>query len=457
MPADRTAFASLTEAQKALFRTGATRPEAFRRAMLRRLGEALDEWEAPLCEALHLDLRKSHAEALLTEWSVVRSEIRHHLRHLARWMRPERRSTPLKMFPSSSRLLPEPRGTALIVAPWNYPLQLALMPLVGAISAGCTAVLKPSPEAPHTAETLARMIASLFDESYIAVVRGDAATCDLLLDAAWDLIFFTGSPASGRKVMERAARHLTPVVLELGGKSPCIVDRHADLELAARRIAWGKTLNAGQTCVAPDYLLLHRSHTETFPAAYARALHRMLGDDPQQSPHYARMVNDRAFDRVAAYLRQGTIRLGGAADRADRYIEPTLLTEVDPESAVMQEEIFGPILPVLPFDTLDEVEAFVNSRAKPLALYYFGPEAEGRRLLGRIPSGGACLNDTILQIVNPELPFGGVGSSGFGRYHGRDSFEAFTHRRAVLSTPTWIDLPFRYMPYPLLRWIRHLL
>ena len=454
-PAER--ITAIRAAQKAYFRSGATLGERFRRTMLRRLDQALGQWERRLCDALWEDLHKSPEEAVLTELSIVRGEVRNHLRHLGRWMRPERRPTPLKLQPSTSRILSEPLGTALIIAPWNYPVQLLLNPLVGAISAGCTAVLKPSPYTPYVSATLHGMIAEIYDEEYIAVVEGHREVNTLLLGERWDLIFFTGSPELGRVVMESAARHLTPVVLELGGKSPCIVDRGADIPVAARRIAWGKCLNAGQTCIAPDYLLIREELAEEFIDAFRDAVRRLLGDDPRQSRHYARLVNDRAFDRVASYLGQGTVRVGGESDRTERYIEPTLLTKVDPAAPVMREEIFGPVLPMIPFREQSEIVDFITAREKPLALYYFGPEKQGREILAHTSSGGACLNDTIMHIVSEALPFGGVGNSGMGRYHGRESFDAFSHRRAVVETPTWIDLPFRYMPYRMFRWVRHIL
>ncbi len=444
-------ISALAAAQKTYFRSGATLPEAFRRTMLRRLDAALANWEKRLCDALWTDLHKSPEEAFLTEISIVRGEIRSHLGHLGKWMRPEPRPTPLKLLPSKSRIVSEPLGQALIVAPWNYPVQLLLNPLVGAISAGCTALLKPSPYTPHVAKTIEGLISEIFDEQYVAVVN------TLLFGMRWDAIFFTGSPALGRIVMAAAAKNLTPVVLELGGKSPCIVDRGANIEVAARRIAWGKTLNAGQTCIAPDYLLIHRSLQDRFTEAFARALHRLHGDDAQQSPCYVRLVNDRAFERVTSYLAQGKILVGGRTDAADRYIEPTLLAEVDPASPVMQEEIFGPVLPMLPFDDIGEAVALVNDREKPLALYYFGPEKAGREVLLRTSSGGACLNDVIMQIANDRLPFGGVGNSGMGRYHGRDSFDAFSHRRGVVESPARFDLPFRYPPYKGFRWVKKIL
>lgn len=450
-------IAALAVAQRAYFGSGATLGEAFRREQLRRLGAALKKWEQPLCEALWQDLHKSKEEAVLTELSIVEGEIRNHLRHLHRWMRWERRSTPLKMLPSRSRIVSEPLGCALIVAPWNYPVQLLLNPLVGAISAGCTAMLKPSPYVPNVSLTIERMIAETFDERYIAVVQGNREVNGRLLEERYDVIFFTGSPSLGRIVMRAAAEHLTPVVLELGGKSPCIVDCGADVDLAARRIVWGKTLNAGQTCIAPDYLMIYRPLQERFIEAFRREVRRMHGDDPRKDRHFVRMVNERAFDRVAGYLNDGRVVAGGETNRDELYIAPTLLADVDPTSAVMQEEIFGPVLPMIAFDDVEDVVQFVTEREKPLAFYYFGPERKGRDIIGRTSSGGACINDTIMHIANENIPFGGVGNSGMGRYHGRESFDAFSHRRSVVLAPTWIDLPFRYMPYRMFDFVRKML
>ena len=450
-------IAALAVAQRAYFGSGATLGEAFRREQLRRLGAALKKWEQPLCEALWQDLHKSKEEAVLTELSIVEGEIRNHLRHLHRWMRWERRSTPLKMLPSRSRIVSEPLGCSLIVAPWNYPVQLLLNPLVGAISAGCTALLKPSPYVPNVSLAIERMVSETFDERYIAVVQGNREVNGCLLGERYDVIFFTGSPSLGRIVMRAAAENLTPVVLELGGKSPCIVDRGADVELAARRIVWGKTLNAGQTCIAPDYLMIYRPLRERFAEAFRREVRRMHGDDPCEDRYFVRMVNERAFDRVAAYMDDGNIVAGGGVRRGELYIEPTLLADVDPSSSVMQEEIFGPVLPMIAFDDIDEAVHFVTEREKPLALYYFGPENVGRSVIGRTSSGGACINDTIMHIANENIPFGGVGNSGMGRYHGRESFDAFSHRRAVVITPTWLDLSFRYMPYKMFGWVRRIL
>jgi len=448
---------AVVRAQREYFASGATLGRHFREEQLRRLQQALHKWHAPLCKALWADLHKSEQEAVLTELSIVEGEVKTHLCHLKRWMRTERRSTPLKMMPSRSRIVSEPLGISLIISPWNYPVQLLLNPLVGAISAGCTAVLKPSPYVPTVSSVIEQMVADTFEERYVAVVQGNRDVNRLLLEQRYDMIFFTGSPALGRTVMSAAAKNLTPVVLELGGKSPCIVDKGADVKLAARRIAWGKTLNAGQTCIAPDYLLIHKSLQSQFVEEFKAAVERLHGRDPRQSEHYVRLVSDRAFDRVAAYLQDGRVVAGGTTNRTERYIEPTLLADVSPSAAVMQEEIFGPVLPMISFESRDEVKRFVAEREKPLAYYYFGRERDGWDMIRHSTSGGACLNDTIMHIANENLPFGGVGNSGMGSYHGRLSFDAFSHRRAVVVTPTWLDLPFRYMPYKMFSLVKKLL
>lgn len=448
-------FSSVVARQRAFFASGKTLDCAFRKQMLCRLDSALHQYEKPLTDALWTDLHKSYEEAYLTELSIVYSEIRYHLRHLARWMRPAHQPTPLSLFPARSRVITEPLGNALIIAPWNYPVQLLLNPLVGAISAGCTAMLKPSPYTPHVSAVLAELIRTTFSDEYVALVEGHREVNTALLEQRWDLIFFTGSPYLGKIVAHAAARNLTPVVLELGGKSPCIIDRDADLAVAAKRVAWGKALNAGQTCIAPDYLLLHKDIQQPFLALLRKEFENLLGTDPQQSPHFARIVSDRAFERLCGYLQDGTVYYGGKTDAAERYFSPTLLTDVAPDAPVMQEEIFGPIFPVLEFDNLEEAITFVRQREKPLALYYFG--SHDKQVLRCTTSGGACINDTIMHIANHRLPFGGVGNSGMSAYHGRDSYLVFSHRRAVVETPTCIDLPFRYMPYAFFRWVKHLL
>lgn len=444
-------------AQREYFSTGATLQYEFRRQQLHQFLVTFKKWEQPLCEALWKDLHKSKEEAILTELSIVEGEIKNHLSHLKHWMKPVRKSTPLKMFPSSSHIVSEPLGTALIVSPWNYPVQLLLNPLVGAIAAGCTAVLKPSPYVPNVSMVLQQMIESCFEQKYVAVIQGHRDINTALLERRFDIIFFTGSPALGKKVMEAASHHLTPVVLELGGKSPCIIDREADIKVAARRIAWGKTLNAGQTCIAPDYLLIHSSLQTKFIEAFQEAVHEMLGEDIQKSRHFVRLVSDKAFQRVTSYLSEGKVVAGGHTDAAERYIEPTLLANVSPDAKVMQEEIFGPIFPMITFENTEEIIHFINKREKPLALYYFGSVKKGREVIHRTSSGGACINDTIMHIANENIPFGGVGNSGMGHYHGILSFNAFSHKRSLVITPTWIDLPFRYMPYRMFELVRKIL
>jgi aldehyde dehydrogenase (NAD+) len=445
----------LNRLQRDYFATGVTRDLAFRRQMLRKLLTAIQRWEQPLYEALRTDLHKSEQEAFLTEVSLVTAEIRGHLRHLSRWARTEHHLSPMQMLPSRSRIVKEPLGGALIIAPWNYPVQLLLNPLVGAISSGCTAVLKPSPYVPNVSRVLGELIGRTFDERYIAVVQGDRHVNAALLEQRWDIIFFTGSPDLGRIVMQAAAKNLTPVVLELGGKSPCIITADADLRLAAKRLAWGKALNAGQTCIAPDYVLIDRKIRDAFVEEYFHQVHELLGEDPQQSEHFVRLVSDKAFARVSSYL-EGQVR-GGRTDAATRYIEPAVILDPAPDAPVMTTEIFGPVLPVCSYDSLDEAVAFVNGREKPLALYFFGKPSEGKDVVRRTSSGGACINDTIMHIANDKIPFGGVGNSGMGSYHGRRSFNAFTHERALVITPHHFDLPFRYMPYKLYKLFRHLI
>ena len=440
--------------QQQYFRSGATLPLCFRRQMLRKLSNAMHEYEKPLAEALWTDLHKSYEEAYLTELSIVYGEIRNHLRHLSSWAKPERKSSPLAILPASSRIIKEPLGNTLIIAPWNYPVQLLLNPLVGAISAGCTAMLKPSPYVPNVSRVLTEMIRATFPEEYIAIVEGNRQVNQMLLAERWDLIFFTGSPALGKMVMEAASKHLTPVVLELGGKSPCIIDKSADLKVAAKRVAWGKALNAGQTCIAPDYLMIHEEVKDKFLRLLVKEWKHLLTKDPQKAKHFVRIVSDKALERLIGYLDNGTIYHGGKYDKAERYLSPTILTDIHENAPVMQEEIFGPIFPVLTFKEINEVITFVTEREKPLALYYFG--TNGDYVLCHTSSGGACVNDVIMHIVNHKVPFGGVGNSGMGSYHGKESFMAFSHRRAVISTPTWVDMPFRYMPYKLFKFVKNL-
>ena len=440
--------------QKAYFHSGATLALPFRKQMLRKLASAMHQYEKALSDALWQDLHKSYEEAYLTELSIVYGEIRNHLRHMRRWARPERKCSPLAIMPATSKIIKQPLGNTLIIAPWNYPVQLLLNPLVGAISSGCTAMLKPSPYVPNVSRVLTEMIRATFPEEYIAIVEGNRDVNQILLSERWDLIFFTGSPTLGKMVMEAASKHLTPVVLELGGKSPCIIDKSADLKVAAKRVAWGKALNAGQTCIAPDYLMIHEDVKDKFLKLLIKEWKHLLTKDPQKAKHFVRIVSDKALERLISYLDNGTIYHGGTYDKATRYLSPTILTDVDPAAPVMQEEIFGPIFPVMTFQHVEEVTEFVTKREKPLALYYFGKK--GDYILQHTISGGTCINDVIMHIVNHDMPFGGVGNSGMGTYHGKESFMTFSHRRSVVSTPTFVDMPFRYMPYKLFALIKKL-
>ncbi len=444
-----TAAAARIEAMHTFFATGRTRDLAFRKAALVRLRQSLIAHEREIADALHADLHKSAEESYLTETGMVLAEIRDQIRHLDRRARPQRVASPLFLFPSRGRILHEPKGVVLILAPWNYPLQLALSPLVGAIAAGNCVALKPSTTSSATLDILRAILAECFAPEHVALFDGDHTQTDSLLDCRFDHIFFTGGATFGRTVMVRAAEHLTPVTLELGGKSPCIVDRTADPDLAARRIVWGKLLNAGQTCIAPDYLFVHRDLRDTLLARMAEVINQFYGPDIRRSETYPRIISDKAFARLCGYLDGAGVRilLGGERDASERFIAPTLVDAPDPQSPLMQEEIFGPILPVYTFNNIEEPLDFINGRPKPLALYYFGDRRTGRRVLHATTSGGACLNDTIMHVTAPALPFGGIGASGTGRYHGRASFDTFSNIRSVLASPRRFDLPLRYPPY----------
>lgn len=448
----------LAAQQRTYFNTGATRTAAFRRQALERLRAALLEHEEELNAALLADLNKAPAESYFTETGMVLEELRFQLKHFEKWARPRRVITPLAQFPSRGERLPEPYGCVLIMAPWNYPVQLCLTPLAGAIAAGNCAVVKPSAYAPASSAAIARLLGEIFPPEFVAVVEGGRGENRALLEQKFDYIFFTGSPAVGREVMAAGAKNLTPVTLELGGKSPVIVDATADIPLAARRIAFGKVLNAGQTCVAPDYLLLHRSVKDAFVREYRRALEEFFpGGDYEELPC---IVNDKHFRRASCLLAEQRVLIGGETDATRRFIAPTLLDETDPAAPVMQEEIFAPILPMLCWQEREEVVRFVQSRPKPLALYLFTRDKEMERaVFDRCSFGGGCVNDTIVHLACSGLPFGGVGNSGMGSYHGKQSFDTFTHYRSVLKKANWLDLPMRYHPYSgeKLRWIKRFL
>lgn len=425
-----------------------TKPLAFRLSALQKLKSAIKNFENEIYRALYADLRKSEFEAYATEIGFVLEEISFHQRNLKRWVKPERVSSGIASFPSKSRVLPEPLGRTLIIAPWNYPFQLIIAPLIGAISAGNTAILKPSEISVHTSAIVAKIIKATFSEEYIAVFEGDAATTKALLELKFDHIFFTGSPRVGQIVMEAAAKQLIPVTLELGGKSPCIVDVGQDLKLVAKRIVWGKLLNAGQTCIAPDYIMVHDDIKDEFVFALAEAIKSSYGNDAKENKDYPRIVSRANTERLSYLLEGATIYYGGKIDVEVKYVEPTILIDVAPEMPVMQQEIFGPIIPVLTFSDVDQVVQFVNGKPKPLALYCFSDNKSFiQRIINEVPSGGVTINDTLMHISNNRLPFGGVGNSGMGHYHGKYSFDLFSHKKAVLIRGTWLDIPLRYAPF----------
>lgn len=429
------------------FATGVTRPLAFRREQLQKLAAALQQQEPAILAGLQADLGRSPYQSFSSELGLVHAEINNALRHLARWMAPATRRTPWLVAPARGWVQAEPFGVALIMGPWNYPVQLLLAPLVSAIAAGNAVILKPSELAPRTAEALTAMIGATFPAEYITTVNGGSEVAEALLREKFDKIFFTGSPRVGRVVMAAAARHLTPVTLELGGKCPAIVCADAKVELAARRIVWGKFLGAGQTCVAPDHVRVHRNIREPFLQAMEKALLEFYGPDPRRSSDYGRIVNQRHFARLVNYLGDGKIFHGGKHDAQELYLAPTILTDVRLGSPVMQEEIFGPVLPVLEFDDIAATVTQLQAGPTPLALYLFTEDRMvEQKLIGEVRSGGVCVNDVISHMIGSGLPFGGLGESGFGSYHGRAGFEAFSHQRSVLRRGTWLDLPFRYPP-----------
>ena len=439
---------TLMTKHRQFFETGTTKSLDFRLRTLRDLQKALFRYDAEILDALRQDLNKSAFEAYESELGLVREELASAIRHLPRWAARQRVHTPLIHFPSTSFLYPEPYGTVLIMAPWNYPFHLAMIPLIGAVAAGNCCVLKPSEYALHTARIIEQIVREVFEEGHVSVVRGGRTANQSLLEETFDYIFFTGSPAVGHLVMESAARHLTPVTLELGGKSPCIVDRTADLPTAAKRIIWGKCLNAGQTCIAPDYLLVQQSVKAPLIAEMKKAIHAFYGEHPEENPDYPKIINEKHFERLKGLMQAGNLLEGGQLRPETRQIAPTLIDGVTPDDPIMQEEIFGPLLPVLTFDQIEEVFSFVSGRPKPLALYLFSTdEAVIRRTLGTLSFGGGCVNDTITHIANPSLPFGGVGNSGMGQYHGKRSFDTFTHQKAVLRKGRWPDVPVRYPPF----------
>ena len=436
----------LIQQQRSFFGTGATKDLNFRLNQLQKLRQAIKDYEAEIVKAVVADLHKSDYEAFLTEISVLK-ELQYAMKHLRAWAKPKSVPVASMQLPARAKIYPEPLGIVLIIAPWNYPFYLVIAPLIAAIAAGNCAILKPSELAPQTSRVIAELIQKTFDPAYVALVEGGVEVSQALLEEKFDHIFFTGGTAVGKVVMAAAAKHLTPVTLELGGKSPCIVDAEVDLDVAARRITWGKFINAGQTCIAPDYLLVDRRIKSPLLERMQAQIQQFYGDDPTQSPDYPRLINPRHFNRVASLIDANKVIVGGATNPDDHYIAPTIMA-ANWDDPVMQEEIFGPVLPVLEYDDVKEAIEQINRRPKPLALYVFSKNKQlQERVLQETSSGGVCINDTIMHIASSSLPFGGVGESGIGAYHGKAGFDTFSHYKSVLFKPFWMDLAVRYAPY----------
>lgn len=435
------------EKHRNFFTTGETKSLTFRTKMLNRLGEAISDFEGEILNALRRDLNRSKVEGYTTEIHHCLAEISFALKNLKKWMRPQRVGGS-KLFPlSKGFVVSEPLGTCLIISPWNYPFSLAILPLIASIAAGNCTVIKPSEISKHIEKVIFDMISKYFDEKYISVICGGPETSKELLKDKFDHIFFTGGEAVGKIVMKAAAENVTPITLELGGKSPCIVDENCDLQKAARRITWGKFLNAGQTCVAPDYLLVNENVKDELIIRIQKYILEFYGENPQDSGDYGRIINENHFDRLNELLKGGEVIFGGITNREKLYISPTLIQEIPENSRVMNEEIFGPLLPILEFGQVFEAIDFINGRPKPLALYIFSRNKEfQQKIISETSSGGICINDTIVHLTVPNLPFGGVGNSGFGKYHGKAGFDAFSNQKSVLRQTMLFDMPKRFPP-----------
>jgi len=441
-------FTDILQKQRAFFAEGNTKEVSFRLKSLKKMEKWISRHDEDIMAALKNDLNKPPFEAYATEVGTVLDELRFTRKRLHRWNRPKRVTSNLKNFPSYGRIYPEPYGVTLIMSPWNYPFMLTITPVMAAVAAGNCAVVKPSAYSPATSSLIAGMISELFDAGHVTVVEGGREENKALLDECFDLIFFTGSTSVGKTVMQAAAQHLTPVILELGGKSPCIVDEKANLKIAAKRIVWGKFVNAGQTCVAPDYILVHESVKQKLIDEMKVAIRAMYGDNPCENPAYPKIINEKHFHRLLGLLEGEEIITGGKSNTATRQIAPTLLNNVSWNAPVMSEEIFGPIMPLLTFSNLEPAIKIINDRPKPLSAYLFTTNKKVERyFLRNLSFGGGCINDTIVHLSVPRLPFGGVGASGIGSYHGKAGFDAFTHYKSVLHKSKLIDVPLRYPPY----------
>ena len=439
---------NLLTRQRSYFLSGETLPVEFRIRMLKKLRDAINQNQDQIAAALTADLGKSEFEGFMCEIGLCLSEISYMIRHVRKFARSRTVPTPLSQFASHSYKKPAPYGNTLIMSPWNYPFLLTIDPLADAIAAGNTAIVKPSAYAPATSKVIADLLTETFPPEYVAVVTGGREENAQLLDEKFDLVFFTGSQNVGKEVLRHTAEHLTPTVLELGGKSPCIVDKTAKLPLAAKRIVFGKFLNCGQTCVAPDYILCHSSVKDQLVAELKKQITRQFGEEPLRNPDYGKIINEKHFRRVRGLIDKTKVVCGGTWNEASQQIAPTIMDQVTWNDAVMQEEIFGPVLPILTYESLDEVISTVNSHPKPLALYIFSEcSANIEKVTSRCSFGGGCVNDVVIHLATSEMGFGGVGESGMGAYHGKDGFDAFSHYKSILDKKTWMDLPMRYQPY----------
>jgi len=438
----------LIKQQREFFNTGETFSYQYRKEALEKLKESIKKHETEIADALHEDLGKSSTESYLSEIGMLLEDISYTQKHLKGWMKPKRQNTPMTISPASSKIVNCPYGVVLVIAPWNYPILLSLQPLVGALAAGNCCVLKPSELAPASAKIIEKIVKEVLPENYAAVINGGVEVSKALLDEQFDYIFYTGNTNVGRIVMEKAAQYLTPVTLELGGKSPVVVSRHANLRLAARRIVFGKLMNLGQTCVAPDYMLVEREVHDQLIALLKEEIIKMYGDKPLLNADYGKIINHRHYERICRLIDKTKVVFGGGCDEASLRIEPTILDNAAAEDAVMAEEIFGPVLPIITVDSLDEAFHFIQQRPHPLALYIFTEKkAEENRFINELLFGGGCVNDVIMHLSNPNLPFGGIGPSGMGEYHGKSTYETFSHKKSIVKSATWIDMPLRYPPY----------
>ncbi|HCX0622838.1 TPA: aldehyde dehydrogenase [Staphylococcus aureus] len=435
---------------KAFFNTQQTKDISFRKEQLKKLSKAIKSYESDILEALYTDLGKNKVEAYATEIGITLKSIKNARKELKNWTKTKNVDTPLYLFPTKSYIKKEPYGTVLIIAPFNYPFQLVFEPLIGAIAAGNTAIIKPSELTPNVARVIKRLINETFDANYIEVIEGGIEETQTLIHLPFDYVFFTGSENVGKIVYQAASENLVPVTLEMGGKSPVIVDETANIKVASERICFGKFTNVGQTCVAPDYILVHESVKDDLITALSKTLREFYGQNIQQSPDYGRIVNLKHYHRLTSLLNseQMNIVFGGHSDEDERYIEPTLLDHVTSDSAIMQEEIFGPILPILTYQSLDEAIAFIHQRPKPLSLYLFSEDENAtQRVINELSFGGGAINDTLMHLANPKLPFGGVGASGMGRYHGKYSFDTFTHEKSYIFKSTRLESGVHLPPY----------